>query len=453
MTQLFHHKIITLILIFAAMVSIFISHWAWAGTLTFSFNESVEMALKNNDQIRATKYDIDLSKAKLEQAHPKSIPVVKYEYRLAPVPQDIDNPADSFFGGDISVFNEVKVELGSALTTFGKIKTAQELAQLGINAAWFKRSKTTNEVIGKMYQVYEGIILARELLALAKQAQNALSDKIQDLEKEKIQDQIQILKLKVALFEIDRRVEEAQKKKLLAFEALKFQMGLVSDVNIDIKDKTLLPVNFQLKGVDYYLDKAHEYLPEFKLLATGLKAKEKQLALQKLDPAPNLGVGGFVDVGRAPAIRGAGDENNFTNPFNFTKAGLGFQLQGQFDYVKNRSQVKQAEADLLKTVYEKRAAVGGLELDIRKTYQDVVEAKRLMIKSEDEKKVARQLAFLTKSNADIGIGEKKDYYDTLQSYLVFQGRSFEAVYNYNIAVAMLKQKIGVFHDYQKRDSL
>lgn len=434
-------------------IFIILSHTANARTLYVNFNDCVEMALKNNDQIHASGAEIASSEAKLYQAHPRSIPVLKYEYRVAPVPRDIDNTADSFFSGDISVFNEFKLEAGAPLTTFGKLKTAQSLAQIGVDASWFKKAKTSNEVIGKMYQVYQGILLARELKKLAKEAQDALKDKIGDLENEKIKDQIQILKLKVGLYEIDRRVEEAHKKELLAIEALKFQMGVESDYGLDLKDKALIPIRFDLKNVNYYLNMAREYLPEFKLLSLGVKAKEKQLSLQKLDVVPDLGVGGFIDVGTTPGIKGASDENNFTNPFNFTKAGVGFQLQGKFDYVKNKALSKQNEADLLKVIYEKRAAVGGLELEIKKTYQDVLEARTLLGKAEEEKKVARQLAFLTKSNLDLGIGEKKDYYDSLQSYLVFQGRAFESVFNYNVAVANLKQKIGLFHDYQKKESL
>ncbi len=86
-----------------------------------------------------------------------------------------------------------------------------------------------------------------------------------------------------------------------------------------------------------------------------------------------------------------------------------------------------------------------MDLEIRKNYGDVQEAASLMRKSEEEKKAARQLVFLTKSNLDIGIGDRKDYLDGLQSYLVFQGRSFEAVYNYNVAVSSLKQKIGILY--------
>lgn len=412
-------------------------------TYRFNLNQCIEKALLNNNQIQSARHEIDLSKAKLLEAHPKGIPVVKYEHKVAPVPRNIDDAADSFFGGDISVLNNFKMEVGSALTTFGKIKTAQELAAIGIDASWFQKDKTVNDVVFKIYQIYQGILLARELLDLASQAEDAINGKIREMNEAKVVDQIGILKLKLILFEVERKMEEAKKKEALALSALKVQLGMEDDVDLDIRGGGLTQAGYRLLPMDYYLELARNHRPEYQLLNAGIFAKEKKAKLEELNYAPNLGVGGFVDVARAPGITGSEDENNFTNPFNYTKAGIGLQLKGEFDYVKTNSKVKQAQADLLKSVYDKRAAMRGLELDIQQTYLEIKAARNLIQKAEEEMKTARQIVFLTKSNLEIGLGEKKDYLDALQSYLVFQGRRFESIYNYNVAVYELKKKTGV----------
>lgn len=416
------------------------------------FKECVQIALRNNELIQAARQDENLSRAKLEQARPRGIPIVKYQHRIAPVPRDVDNARDSFFDGDISVFNNFKIEIGAPITTFGKIFTAKELANIGIDASWYKRQKESDQIVQKIYEIYHGVLLAREIIVLAGEGRKALNDKITDLEKESIKDQLQILKLKVALYEIERRYEEAKRRESLALSALKVQMGLEMDVDLDLKDKNLSATRFELKSLNHYLSKARAYRPEYKLLKAGVLAKEKQLKLEKLAPVPNLGYGGFFDIGRAPGVRGDEDESTFTNPFNFTKAGAGIELRGELDYVKMSSKVDQAKADLLKTIYKKRAAIKGLELEIQDTFFKAKEAESLMIKAENEKKVARQMVFLTRSNLDIGIGDKKDYYDALQSYLIFQGRGYEAIYNYNVAIATLKNKIGELYYNPEREN-
>ena len=417
--------------------------------LRLNFRECVNLALKNNDQIRAARAEFDVAKGKEMEAHPRGIPIVKYEHKVAPIPQDVDNAAESFFGGDITVFNNFKIEMGSPLTTFGRIRTAQELAGLGLDASLFKRGKSIDEIILKVYQTHQGLTLARELLDLADQAVDAISGKIDSMEKEKVKDQLAILKLKVALYEVQRKEAEANKKRQLALLALKFQVGVDQEADVDIGPEPLTAVGYRILPVKAYIEGARNYLPEYHLLETALKAKEKQLKLEKMAAVPGLGVGAFFDIGRAPNVTGEEDESTFTNPFNFTKAGIGLQLKGEFDFAKRRAKVKQAEADLVKTIYEKRAAQRGLELEIRKAYLELQEAANLMGKAEKEKRTAQQIVFLTKSNLDIGLGEKKDYFDALQSFLLFQGRQLEAIFNYNVAVATLRSKMGDLYEEQK----
>lgn len=424
----------------------------WAASRTLSLDDCIELALRDNNQIHSSNEDIDLSKAKALEAHPKGIPVLKYEHRIAPVPKDLDNAADSFFGGDISVLNNFKVEFGAPISTFGKIKTAQELAAIGIDAAWFQKDKTVSDVTFKIYQIYYGILLARELLGLAAKAHEAMQSKVEEMSKQEIIDQIGILKLKLLLFEVQRRVEETKQKETLALSALKVQTGLEQDVDLKIKSQSLTPVSFPLKSLDYYLDIARDNRAEYKLLRAAVAAKEKKLELDKKNYLPNLGWGGFFDIGKAPGVTGESGDT-FTDPFNYTKAGVGFSLKGELDFVKFNSKIKQSEADLLKTVYDKRAATKGLELEVQQSYLQIKSALSLLNKAKEEKKTAQQIVFLTKSNIDIGLGDKKDYLEALQSYLVFQGREFESIYNYNVAIFELKKKVGLLNDPFHEDSL
>ncbi|QQR79896.1 MAG: hypothetical protein IPJ69_11200 [Deltaproteobacteria bacterium] len=66
-----------------------------------------------------------------------------------------------------------------------------------------------------------------------------------------------------------------------------------------------------------------------------------------------------------------------------------------------------------------------------------------MDRAEEAGRWSRQLLFMTQSNMDIGIGESKDLVDALTAFLQTRGQYFEAVYNYNVAIAKLDQKTGV----------
>lgn len=421
-----------------------------APTYKLSYQECLEMAFKKNDELKAHEQNIVYYGAKKQEAHPRGIPIVKYKHRFAPVPQDIDNAGSSFFDGEISPFNNFKVEIGVPITTFGKITAYQELASIGIDAAWHKTYRKRDDIVIQIYKLYQGILLAKKLEELADTGRGALNGKIKELENGEIVDQLQILKLKIALFEVERKVEEAIKKKTLAYAGLKIYLGLEDDVNLILTDHHFAPVKFSLRNEDYFQNLAKSYMPEYKLLEMSIAAKQKELEIEKRELAPVLGMGGFVDIGRAPNIVGGEDESTFTNPFNFTKAGIGLELKGEFDYVKRKARRDQKKAELTKAIYEKRAAIRGLEIKLRSAYIDVVQAKSLMEKAGEEKKAARKMVILTKSNLDLGLGDKKDYFDALQSTLIFEGRELEAVFNYNTAISRLKTMTGSFYPQQEQ---
>lgn len=407
-----------------------------------SLNQCYQLALQNNAEIRAADLDIDTIVAKKIEATKRYVPVTSYKYRVGPVPRDLNDPGAAFVDGDVSVFNSFHVDVAAPISTFGRISSAQALADLGINLKTLEKQKKSDEVVLNVYKLYQGILLARELKSVLREGINAVTDKVAGMEKDSTKDQIGILKLKVILYEAERRFQEADSKEAIAVATMKVLMGLDDAVDFNIKDTNLKKEPYQDKPFEVILEKSKKNRSEFKLLEKGVVAKGMQAELEKKAYLPNLGWGGFADIGVAPGIRGDESDNTFTNPFNYKRAGVGFELSGTLDFRQAKSKIALAEAEYLKTVAQKRAAFGGLELDLKKSYLELHQYQFLLSRAEQDKKAAREIVFLTKSNLDLGVGEAKDYLDALQSYLVFEGRVLEAIFNYNAAVATVKAKIG-----------
>lgn len=416
---------------------------------TVGIEECIEFALRYNEEIKAANYDIDIIKSKKIEATKRYIPVFKYRHRVGPVPRDIDNAVETFFKGDISVLNSSKAELGLPLYTFGRISTARVLADIGIDAAQLQMQKKSDEVVLTIYKLYNGILLARELKALAHQALQELNKKIKELDSQDVPDQLGALKLKVALFEVEKRLDEAVSKEGVALSALKVQMGLEDDVVLHFKKKSLVTESFPLKSFEHYLELSQKSLVEYELLQKGLLAKATKVELEKREYYPNIILGGFAEYGLAPGIREtSSDTNDFTDPFNFKRAGIGFEMTGDLDFRKIKSKVTEAKVDYLKTIALKRAAHHGLELELKKIYLEFKRHRNLVARADKEKRTARQIVLLTKSNLDLGVGDNKDFQDALQSYLLFQARYYESVFYYNVSVAELKQKTGQMYGFK-----
>lgn len=414
-----------------------------------NLEQCFDLALRNNEEIKAAGHDVEYIIAKKIEATKRYVPVTSYKYRVGPVPRDVDHPSDSIGNLDLSVFNSFHVETGAPVTTFGRLTLAQSLADLGIDLKSLEKQKKADEVLLNVYKLYQGILLARELKGLINQGLDAISGKIEEMEKEETTDQLGILKLRVILYEAERKMQEAINKEELAVATLKVLMGMEDEVDFDIVDKSLRQEKFVLRSFEDMLAESKNYRPEFKQLEKGVLAKEKQVELEKKEYLPNVGWGGFVDIGLTPGIRGDENDNTFENPFNYKRAGVGMELSGKLDFRGTKSRVEQAQAEYLKVISQKRAATHGLELDIKKSYLDLKQSQFLLSRAQGDTRAAKQIVFLTKSNLDIGLGEKKDYLDALQSFLVFEGRSYEAIFNYNTSVANLKVKMGELYPEQK----
>lgn len=407
-----------------------------------SLDDCVQRALVYNPELQVADYSIDAAGEKKNEASRIGYPVLDYEYNLAPVPKDVGKAMESFFSGDISVLNKFKLGVGVPINTFGKVKTGKSLADTGIAAEKEKKVQKKGDIVLKVKQLYYGILLAQEAGRLLESAHDGIAKQIKKREDEGGSDPTELLKLRLFLADVEKKMEDGDKKEILAREALRVTLGLDPSTRFDLASDKLRPVSFKMQSFEEYKKQAWERRSDLKLLEMGYQAKEKQVKLEKRLMAPNLGVGAFFEIGRAPGVTGVTTTDDFSDPFNFTRAGIGLQLKGQLDLHTGLSKVRQAKSELYKVEVQKELAQDGVDLDVKDAFLDVRNTKLDMERAEEAGKLSRQLLFLTQSNYDIGLAEPKDLIEALSGFLQTRGQYFESVFNFNVAVAKLAQKTG-----------
>jgi hypothetical protein len=194
-------------MLFAAIVGL-IPIESFAAKLPYyrlNLEQCFEIALTNNEEIKAAEHDVEIIVAKKIEATKRYVPVTNYKYRAGPAPRDVDDMLESVGNFDLSVFQSFKIETGAPVSTFGRLKIAKTLADMGVDLKTLEMQKKADEILLNIYKLYNGVLLARELKGLLQQGLDAIQSKIGDLEKEESADQIEILKLKVLLYEAERR--------------------------------------------------------------------------------------------------------------------------------------------------------------------------------------------------------------------------------------------------------
>ncbi|PIR16372.1 MAG: hypothetical protein COV46_08555 [Deltaproteobacteria bacterium CG11_big_fil_rev_8_21_14_0_20_49_13] len=423
--------------------------------LKLTLEDCLRISLEHNAKLQATGYGIDAAKAQLMEASAIGWPILNFEYRTAPVPQNAQRAVESFFSGEWSWWNRVKFDMGIPIYSFGKLSLAEEMARSGIQAAQTYAFQEKNSLVSKVRQLYYGILLAEEVGRLLSEAHKRLSDEIakrenKDEESEEVSSPMDSLKMKVFLYDLERRLADARQKETLALEGLRVQMGLASGTVFTVFSNKLRPVEANLKSFADYVTVAMANRPDVKLLKAGLDVKRNQYLLEKKKWFPDLGVGAFFELGRTVGpMYNVTTKDDFDDPFSFTRAGFGVQLSSKWDFHGNVARISKAKSEYYKLNLEQMIAKEGIKLDVRDAFLRAKTSMGNLKAARDAEKAARQLLFLSQSNYDIGVGEQKDIVDALQLVLMTRGRYFEAVFDYNAALAQLDEKMGLLPEVAK----
>lgn len=414
-----------------------------AKPLRLTLEDCIRIALMNNNKIQATEYGIDAAEAQLQEADARFYPVFEYEWLSAPVPKNLSRALGSFFRGDMCWWNKFSMRMGVPLYAFGKLVLAQELAKGGIAAEREKRKKEKLSTVTQVRQLYYGVLLAQELGQLLVNAHNKLSKAVEK-DEDGGRSPVERIRGKVFLIELENRLAEVRDKEILALEGLRVQLGLSPDVAVMVYSDKLRPVRTELRDFENYLEMALESRPDAKLVEIGVEARRQQYSLEKRKILPNIGVGAYLDIGRTVGkVVGVTTTDDWSDPMVFSRAGIGMRFDGKFDLHGHVARVNKAQSEYYKASLEHYMAKDGIGLEVRKAYIDAKTALDDVLRADKAQTFARQLTFLTQSNYEIGVGEEQEYFDALELVLMTRGKYYEAVFNYNIALAVLDEKTGI----------
>lgn len=414
-----------------------------AKPLRLTLEDCIRIALVNNNKIQATEYGIDAAEARHMEASARFYPIFEYEWLSAPVPSDVSHALGSFFRGEMAWWNKIRLGMGIPVYDFGKITVARDLAKGGISAAREDRKKEKLSTVTRVRQLYYGVLLAEELGRLLVNAHNKLSKEIKEKE-EGGRSPIERIKAHVFLVDLEKRLAETRNKELLALEGLRVQLGLNPDVAVMVYSEKLKPVRTEMMPIEAYLESALTNRPDVKLVEIGLESQRKMYSLEQRKWLPDIGIGAYLELGRTTGkVTGITTTDDYSDPLEFSRAGIGMRVQGKFDVHGQIARVKKAKSDYYKASLDHYMAKDGIGLEVKQSYMDTKTAFDNVMRADKAQKFARQLTFLTQSNYEIGVGEEEEYIEALQLVLLTRGRYFESVFNYNIALAVLEEKSGI----------
>jgi outer membrane protein TolC len=325
--------------------------------------------------------------------------------------------------------------------TFGKITSGRRAAEAQVEVGEADTKMARAAVRTDVRRAYYGLQLARDGLALLKEATDKLDSALESLRK-RIKagdgDDIDLLRLETARAELEGRVAEAQKGERIALAALRFYTG---QETIDVPDTPLRPPRHELGTLETYLAHARGYRPELAKARAGLVAREALVDLAKARMLPDIGLALSWTYSRAPEI------TDQLNPFvrddaNYLRYGVALGLQWKLDFPAGAARVRQADAALDETRHLYRFALGGIATEVEKAWSEATESRKKADAYQRASKFARQWLIKVAQGIDVGASEERDLVDPARMYALQRYNYLSALMDLNMAMANLAEKAG-----------
>ena len=423
-----------------------------SGSPEYDLAACIHAALTNSPDLGAAAADLAGARARLGQAKAGRWGQSEYNQLLGFVneahgdPTFSPNNKNDIFQG-LGPFTRLELNINIPLWTFGKLDSALKAAQEGLESEHARADGKRAEVILSTKQLYYGLLLGRQLSTVLHDMLDIM-DKAVKKTQERLDasssgvTEIDLLKLKTGRARFAKGGVEVDASVSLTRSALARTIGVDADSDFDIADRKLLPVDATIGPLDGYLAEGPGHRPEARQLQTGLAAQSAKVDLETAGYYPTV----FLATGLRYAH--AGNREEQTNPFAYDNFNYNVQPVGvvgihwDLNFFLTTAKVAEARADLDRLAVQRRDAASGLQLEIRRAYSDVVQARETIKVTEEGRKAGRGLLILSMSNFELAFGEAEELFKALGAYTEASSDYFRAVHDYDVAVAALSKAVG-----------
>lgn len=427
--------------------------------LALSLVECENVALENNLSIHGAELGLKTSQAKFAQAsHAKILPKFELKNIWGPSPRArgaldpsggfvISQDTSTSIPGDLRYFTQVDMDLIQPIFTFGKLSGLSDAAYHGVQAGEANLAREKAKVKFEVRQLYWAVVLGKELLAAVEEADKELKkaeNKIEEKLDEGSEDvsQIDLFKIQIFRYNINKKLREAADKIDLARTALRTALGMEEDVEIEVATEYLEPLEVKLDSLPTYYEMAYQRRAELSQLQAGISARKALVRVSKSEYFPQFFLGGQIKWNFAK------DRFDPTNPFiynptNYFRPGIIAGLNLNLNFLQTRDKVRVAQAEYRQLAQKEELLLDGIRLEIKNSYLDLTRAEKDMRDSRKALKSSENWLRSATMTFDIGVGEVKDLIDAFKAKAAMQAAHLENIFRYNVAAAQLSKAVGL----------
>ncbi len=416
----------------------------------------VELALKDSGIVGEAEGKVTEWAGKLAEVqsvyYPKLIGLgyVAPLYRLSPLNPDQhvalqqDVRRDFFSWGP---YVHLQAILAKPFYTFGRAEAGEKAATERLEVERARLEQTKNVVALEVKKLYYLHLYAKSFKPSFDLARRVL-DEAEVKAKEMYEKgsgnvtQVDLQKLRYGAIELEKYRVQADIGAELALAGLKHTMGLPQDAKIELADEVLPdPPEDALPPLAELIQLAWQHRPEAAQLRHGEAAAMSLEEAERLSSMPVAFVAGQLDLNWTPMWP---DSNNpyHWDRFNDITPGIAVGLQFDVDLWKTWAKEKSARGLIKQVAGLKKFADTGIPMEVRKAYDEAVQAKKLLELSDQGAAAGRKWLTFAGAAYVAGTGEAKDVLEGLVAYLTAKKSYYDALRDLHTARATLLYTTG-----------
>ncbi len=411
-----------------------------------SLQDCIRRAIEHHPAVQEVRWDVEIRRSDVQQAEAGYYPTGEF-VNITGVVNDAKGNVLRFRQGgigDLGPFTRIEGQIAYPLFTWGKLPSGLKAAQKGLEQELVSVEQRKAEAIREVKELYYTLLYTRQVQDLMDDVRGGFEKAVEVAEerlKENKITQLDLLNLRIGYASVAKEEARLRNGIELTRAALLRATGLPQTTDLELADTLLAPQPAHLKDLDYYVERLFANRPEWRKLRLGLQARETELRVATSDYFPTFFLAIPFRYGYAP------DRSRQTNPFayddfNFGGGGPVVGVRWSLGFAETAAKVARSRAELMKLRAQERTAVLSFPLEVKEAYLNVKEAEERVRVTADGRRAGRALVTLAVTNFELGIGEPQEIFLGLGNYTRAANDYYEAVRDYNIALAKLSLVVG-----------
>ena len=401
-----------------------------------TLDKAIELSLKNSNQLKSNRAQIEEANAALKEAEQKRLPDAKVSgsyMRLSNANFDLKTQSNNSSGGSSNEAPDVSqamygiVSLSLPVYNGGRIRYGIESSRFLAEAAKLDADHEKEQVIQNTIAAYINLYKAKKAVELVKdnleQSKHRVND-LGNLEKNGLLARNDLLKAELQSSNTELMLLDVENNWKLANVNMTLMLGLPGDAEL-IPDSSISYNIPELKPLEEYIQAAMNSRNDIASIDLKKKAAQTGVKATKGEMYPGLSLTGGYIAADVPKVL------SVTNAIN-VGVGVSYNIGSLW---KTKAKVKQAEARVKQVEATAAMANDKVRLEVNKAYLDYLSSKKKIEVYQKAVEQANENYRITKNKYDNSLATTTDLLDAdvaqLQAQLNFAFAKADAIVAYN----------------------